>query len=107
MRARMRCARQRPRGAVLRSGVEADIAGSTLESSAYSSHLDSIASFRDELGLGHTLTVTRTRLPRSGLRPACMMTNPRATYASACMTLHHSLLMCMLAAWCGESLVEF
>ena len=50
-------------GVVLRSGVEADIAESTLKSSAYPRHLSSIAPFRDQLGAGHTLTVTHTGLP--------------------------------------------
>jgi alpha-galactosidase len=50
-------------GVVLRSGVEADIAGSTLKSSAYPSHLTSIAPFRDGLGSGHALTVRHTGLP--------------------------------------------
>ena len=50
-------------GVVLRSGVEADIAGSTLKSSAYPRHLTSIAPFRDELGAGHALTVRHTGLP--------------------------------------------
>ena len=50
-------------GVVLRSGVEADVAASTLKSSAYPHHLSSIASFRDELGTGHILTVTHSGLP--------------------------------------------
>src|SRR5579871_5183428 len=50
-------------GMVLRSGIEADINGSTLKSSAYPRHLNSIAPFRDELGSGHALTVTHTGLP--------------------------------------------
>ena len=49
-------------GAVLRSGVEVDVAGTTVKSSAYPRHLSSIASFRDELGSGHALTVTHTGL---------------------------------------------
>jgi alpha-galactosidase len=49
-------------GEVLRSEVEADIAGSTLKSSLYPQHLTSIASFHDELGAGRMLTVTHTGL---------------------------------------------
>lgn len=62
-------------GVVLRSGVEADIAGSTLKSSAYPRHLSSIAPFQDELGSGRMLTVTHTGVAYragSGLRPACV-----------------------------------
>jgi alpha-galactosidase len=50
-------------GVVLRSGVEADIAGLTLKSSTYPHHLSSITPFRDELGPGHALTVTHSGLP--------------------------------------------
>jgi len=50
-------------GVVLRSGVEADIAGLALKSSTYPHHLSSITPFRDELGSGHMLTVTHTGLP--------------------------------------------
>ncbi|HEY6765469.1 MAG TPA: alpha-galactosidase, partial [Candidatus Sulfotelmatobacter sp.] len=47
---------------VLRSEIEADIAGSTLKSSLYPQHLTSAASFHDELGAGRMLTVTHTGL---------------------------------------------
>jgi alpha-galactosidase len=49
-------------GDVLRSEVEADIAGSTLKSSLYPHHLTSIVLFHDEFGAGHMLTVTHTGL---------------------------------------------
>ena len=50
-------------GGVLRSGVEADVASSTLKSSAYPHHISSIAPFHDEFGAGRMLTVTHTGLP--------------------------------------------
>lgn len=50
-------------GVVLRSGVEVDIAGSTLKSSEYPRHLTSVTPFRDELGSGHALTVTYSGSP--------------------------------------------
>jgi len=50
-------------GEVLRSDVEADTATGTLKSSLYPRHLRSIASFDDEFGSGHRLTVTHTGLP--------------------------------------------
>jgi hypothetical protein len=51
-------------GTVLRSEVQADIAGSTLKSSQYPHHLTQITQFHDELGSGSMLTVTHTGLPR-------------------------------------------
>lgn len=50
-------------GEVLRSEVTADIAGSTLKSSLYPHHVNSIDLFHDEFGAGHMLTVTHTGLP--------------------------------------------
>src|ERR1700723_3867606 len=45
-------------GEVLRSEIEADIAGSTWKSSLSPQHLTSVVFFHDELGAGRMLTVT-------------------------------------------------
>jgi alpha-galactosidase len=47
---------------VLRSEIEADIAGLTLKSSLYPNHLTSLVLFHDEFGTGHLLTVTHSGL---------------------------------------------
>jgi len=52
-------------GDVLRSEVEVDTAAGTLKSSLYPRHLKSIATFDDELGSGHLMTVTHTGLPNT------------------------------------------
>ena len=49
-------------GDVLRAEVEVDTADRTLKSSLYPRHLNSSASFTDELGSGNLLTVTHSGL---------------------------------------------
>lgn len=49
-------------GDVVRSDIEADIAGGTLKSSLYPRNSKSIVPFDNELGSGHLLTVTHTGL---------------------------------------------
>jgi alpha-galactosidase len=50
-------------GAVLRSGVEADVDSRVLRSSAYPRHEIAQSDFQDELGTGSILSITHTGLP--------------------------------------------
>jgi alpha-galactosidase len=49
-------------GVVVRSGVEVELAGTTLRSSMYPRHVSTIATFHDEFGGGSALTVKHTGL---------------------------------------------
>ncbi len=49
-------------GVVIRSGVEVELAGTTLRSSMYPRHVSTIAAFHDEFGGGSALTVKHTGL---------------------------------------------